>query len=363
MISTQHDEYHVLERESSNCLLEHDSQRVLGRFEEAAYDALRAGRVRARMGQLRLAAGDYAEAVEDWLSAVACFLRATAKKEAFDLLELLRGLDADGKVPAERLDLRAALREREREFHNLSRSEQQFFRDIALQGRQIDRPEERTLEFLLRQVRDLPGLAQLHYAIYRQASELGRQELAGQHLVWAAAFDSENGNLAALVGYLHIAHGRPDSALRLGNDYLAAHAADTGTVRIMMANAYGLGSGSRLPDQERALEVLRPLLDGTEAHEHKRIAALALSATFHYEIGREPEYRLLLKELDALEASAPSAEVKKTIADFRELIPHLGGNGRLPGFSGPGKLLPESDRQRLFQKAKQVSLGQISLAA
>ena len=47
MIATHQEEYHALERESSNFLLEHDSRRILGRYEEAAYDALQAGRGRA----------------------------------------------------------------------------------------------------------------------------------------------------------------------------------------------------------------------------------------------------------------------------------------------------------------------------
>jgi tetratricopeptide (TPR) repeat protein len=358
MIATQQHEYHVLERESSDLLLEHDSRRVLGRFEEAAYDALQAGRGRARMGQLRFAAGEYAEAIEDWLSAIECFLRATAKKQASDLLTLLHKMEAEGKLPAERPDLHAALREREQGLGDLSQREQRFLREIALQGHQIDRPEERTLDFLLQQVRGLPGLALLHYAIYRQASDLRRQELAVQHLVWATTFDAANANLRALLGYLYLAVGSPDRALTLGNDFLAAHSSDTGPVRIMMANAYGLGSGSRPPDQERALDVLRPLLDGAEADERERIAAMALSATFQYEIGREPEYSRLLQELNRLEGSTHTLEVRTAIADFRELIPHPDGNG-----NATSRQLPEAARQRLFQKAKQVSLKPILLAA
>jgi hypothetical protein len=52
MIAAQQDECCAFERESSNFLLERDSRRALGRYEEAAYDALQAGRGRARMEQL-----------------------------------------------------------------------------------------------------------------------------------------------------------------------------------------------------------------------------------------------------------------------------------------------------------------------
>ncbi len=358
MTATQQQEYHDLERESSNYLLGHDSRRVLGRYEEAAYDALQAGRARARMGQIGFEAGAFTEAVEDWLSALECFLRAGAKKPASELLALLRRLEAEGKVPAERPDLRAALREREQGLDELDQREQRFLRDIALQGHQIDRPDERTLDFFRQQVRDLPGLALLHYAIFRQASGLGKQELADRHLVWAATFDPGNANLVALLGYLCLARGNLDRALSLGGDYLASQSSDTGPVRIMMANAYGVGPGSRPPDHERALEVLRPLLEGTGTDERQRLAAVALSATFLYELGRESEYNRLLRELDRLEGSSQIPEVRSAIADFRQLIPHPRGNG--PPAS---HLIPEADRQRLFQKARQVSLKSIPVAA
>jgi hypothetical protein len=119
MTGTKSAEYRNLERESSSQLLEHDSRRVLGRYEEAADHALQAGTGRARMGRLRFEAGEFAEAAEDWLSAVGCFLLATARGQAASVLELLRGLEANGKIPVERSDLVAALRERERQLKDL----------------------------------------------------------------------------------------------------------------------------------------------------------------------------------------------------------------------------------------------------
>src|SRR4051794_19241307 len=113
MTGTMAREYQNLERESSGQLMEHDSRWVLGRYEEAAYHALQAGRGRARMGQLCFESEESAEAVEDWLSAAACFLRATARKQAADIVDVLHRLEAEGKVPAGRPDLQAALRERD----------------------------------------------------------------------------------------------------------------------------------------------------------------------------------------------------------------------------------------------------------
>jgi hypothetical protein len=82
-----------------------------------------------------------------------------------------------------------------------------------------------------------------------------------------------------------------------------------------------------------------------------------------YEIGRESEYSRLLREMDHLESSAQTTEVRSAIEAFRELIPHPGSNGPPPSLPGPGHLLPEADRQRLFERAKHVSLRAIPLAA
>jgi hypothetical protein len=363
MTGTKSRDYHDLERESSNYLLEHDSKRTLGRYEDAAYDALRAGTARARMGQLGFEAGEHAEAVEDWLSAVECFLQATAKKQGAEVLKILHRLEAEGKVPAERPDLHATLQERDQGLTDLNQRVQQFLREIGVQGHQVDRADEGTLCFLLEQVRSLPGLAMLHYAIFRQASDLGQQELAAKHLVWAATFDPDNANLVALLGYLHLTLDKPDRALALGNDFLATHSSETGPVRIMLANALGLGSGGRPPDQERALEVLRPLIESSDADGRERIAALALSATFHYELGREQEFGRLVQELDRLESSTKGPELRGTIADFREMIPHPEVNGSPQARPSPRRLLTEGDRWRLFQKAMQVSIRPMSLAA
>jgi hypothetical protein len=121
MTAAQEREYHDLELDSSNELLEHDSRRVLGRFEEAAHHALQAGRARARMGQLRFDAGDYSGAAADWLSAAACFLQADAGDSATIILDEVRRLAADGRLPAARPDLAAALKEREQQLADLNR--------------------------------------------------------------------------------------------------------------------------------------------------------------------------------------------------------------------------------------------------
>jgi tetratricopeptide (TPR) repeat protein len=363
MTGTKAPEYRDLEHESSSQLMEYDSRRVLGRYPEAAYHALQAGCGRARMGQLGFEAGEYAEAVEDWLSAVECFLLATAPKQAAGVLNGLHRLEADGKIPEARPELLDGLRQREQGLKDLNQRVQRFLRDCGLQGHRVDVAADRALHFLLQQVRDLPGYPLLHYAIFRQASDLRKQDLADEHLIWATTLDPDNANYVALLGYRYIALGQPDRAVTLGNDYVEDHASDNGQVRIMLAIALSSGSGDRPPDQERAIDVLRPLLDGTGGDVRKQVAALALSATFQYELGREQESAPLLQELDRLEGSVQDPELRQAITDFRGIIPRPQVNGPGKDLTGPRRLLPEGDRLRLFQKAKQVSIRPMEMAA
>ena len=44
------------------------------------------------------------------------------------------------------------------------------------------------LDWLLKQVRDLPGLPALHYAIAQAATHLGQAARASEHLDWAEKF-------------------------------------------------------------------------------------------------------------------------------------------------------------------------------
>jgi tetratricopeptide (TPR) repeat protein len=357
MTGTKGREYRDLELETSNHLMRHDSRRGLGRYEEAAYHALQAGLGRVRMGQFCWDAEEYTQAVEDWLSAAGCFVLATACRQATESLNHLHRLEAEGKIPARRLDLHAALREHDQGLKDLMQRVQQFGRDVMVQGHRLEVPDDRTLRFLQRSVRDLPGYSWLHYAIFRQAAGLGQQELADKHLAWAAAFDPEDAaHYVALLGYRQIARGKPDRALALGNDFLAAHCENTGQVRIMLANALGSDSRVRPPDQERAIEVLRPLVEDAGADPRQRIAALALSATFQHELGHAQVFESLVQEFNHLEGSLDDPELTKDLAQLRGLIPHpeVNGSGEVP--PGPLRLLPESDRYQLFQKAKEVSV-------
>jgi hypothetical protein len=159
----------------------------VGWYEVAAYAALQAGIERERMGRMMIEAGEVVFAAEDWLSAAACFLLATAPARSSALLDEVRRLDAEGKVPTDRRDMHAALREHGQGLETLIERIARFRRE--LDERHTEVPDPQTLDYLLKQVRDLPGLADLHAAIHQQAAALGRQELADKHLAWAKAFD------------------------------------------------------------------------------------------------------------------------------------------------------------------------------
>jgi hypothetical protein len=365
MTGTTMQEYRHLELESSNHLMEHDSREVLGRYEEAAYNALQAGNERDRMGQLSFEAQEYSNAAADWLSATACYLLATAAPQAKRTLETLRRLEADGKIPANRPDMRAALEERDRGLQGLKQKLQQFDHHVteAKLGYPANAPDDHRLQSLLSRVPDLPGCARLHAYISNEAWLLGMQDLAAKHRYWAEKFAPSHPTFFAFLGYLHIVQNRAEEAIALGNKYLATCSGDAGVVRIMVAYALASDEGLQPPNQEQALMVLRPLLDNSDTDVRNRFVALALSAALLFEVGREREFRHLEKELESLAGTVHDSELHAALTDIRVLIPHMGVNGTGNARNSPGHLLPKADRLRLFQKAKQLQLLDTPAAA
>jgi len=360
MTGTQAAEYRELELQSSNLLLEADSRLVLSRYEEAAFHALQAGRSRARMGELNYKADEWAGAAEDWLSAAACFLRATAPQQAQTVLRLVQQLSSEGKIPAHREDVRVAQEERTQELDRLRARARDLQRELDAQGCRPDVAAPKAIPFLVGRVREFPGFWPLHYLLFRQASALGDRALARKHLRWEATFDPDNANFTALLGFMHLADGRPDPAIELGSDFLARSPVSAGSVRVMLANAFAQegGAGSR----ERAIEVLRPLLDDGGVDVKQRIAAVALSALFSRELGQEQEFARLLRELEALAGAAPSSGVADVIAEFRRSLP-AAPNGQGSSRNGGTYALPEAVRRRLFEGARELTVGPMSLGA
>jgi hypothetical protein len=239
----------------------------------------------------------------------------------------------------------------------LQQAEQNLWREFAHRGHEMDVASRAALHFLRQQVPTLPGYSRLHYAIYWQASELGDRELAARHLSWAVAFDPNNADLVALLGYQHLASGQAEQAVRLGNDFLAGQAEESGPVRVMLACALASPFAGRDPNQQQALEVLRPLLLEPRVDVHQRVAALVLSARFEYELGQEAEVFRLLKDLQGLEQTELTADVRATLDDLRRLLPPPNGTPQ-----GPHPL-PDQDRGQLFQKAIRFSINSVALAA
>jgi hypothetical protein len=354
MTATTTDDFARLELESSNLLLQSDADRACGRYEAAADHALQGGVLRSRMGEISSHRGDFAGAGEDWLSAAACFLLATASEQASTTLELAQRLETEGKWPPERADLRAALRERRDELEQLRGKEEEVHRALAAGGT-VDVPSRATLDFLLRQVPYLPGHPRLHYAIFRQAEALGEQGLAERHLAWAATFDPQNAFLATLLGYRYLTGGQGDRAVELGVNFLQGDPPDPLPVRLMLAQALIASPEASAQDRERALDVLRPLVENRGAPMQRRAAALALSASLLYELGEDGSFLNLRRELEQLEENSQEARPRAAIAALRLLLPNGPADGAA-GLNGVPRSLPAAARARLFEAAQQLNL-------
>ena len=183
MTGTIPSEYRDLALDSSNEMMAYDSRWVLGRYAEAAWHILQAGHGRLRMGQMMFDVGDLTQAAADWLSAAACFDLATDPKRMREALDRAQQLDREGKIPPERRDLHAALKEREQQFDELGRKLKQFRQDEAptIRARQIC--------LVAHPSRELPGSPHLHANISGQAMAHGQQALAVESLDWALRFD------------------------------------------------------------------------------------------------------------------------------------------------------------------------------
>lgn len=197
MNTTTTAEYRKLRLDSSNDMIEHDADRTLGRYPKAAWHILQAGIARVRMGQMMFDAGNFTQAAADWLSAAACFDLATDPKRMRETLDRVRQLNQEGQIPPERRDIHIALKEREDELPALETKLLQFHEDYANRVGSALTASPETLDWLQKQVRDLPGWLGLHTAIVRHAGRLGQTTLAARHLDWAEQIEPGHPELDA----------------------------------------------------------------------------------------------------------------------------------------------------------------------
>jgi hypothetical protein len=354
MIAIKDNDYRQLAIDSSNFMLDGDGQWVLGRYEEAAYAFGQAGHMRRCMGQITCAAENFALAAEDWLSATACFVQATDRDQAEASLGLVQWLEEQKRIPANRPDLLAALHQRAEEVQQLKRKVDDFTR-MLMPGSFSHAGNDNRLNFLVQQVRELPGYAPLHYEIYKVALDLGRPSLAAKHLRWAAAFapgQTEFELRAALLGEQFIGAGKLEEAQKFGSDFLARDPS-AAPVRIMLAKALTCSPNGQRSVREQALAVLRPLLERSATDVKAQIVALGLSAVLHHELGQQEEWAHRLQEMDALENRIADPGIKAVIGDFRRLIP-APTQPPTSSEAGPMEPLPESKKRVLFEKATEL---------
>ncbi len=309
MITEVPSDYRTLALDSSNEMLAYDSRWVLGRYSEAAWHALQAGHGRRRMGSRMRDEGQFAQAASDWLAAAACYLMATQHSLALTELANVHELNRAGLLPPDRSDIHGDIKEREAELQNL-KQRITAFRDEYTQRFAATRDSNAArLKFLLAHLRDFPGFADLHFAIYRQARLLGDANLAAEHLHWAAEFAPEEAEFVGRYGYHLIAAGRADQATELARRFLSQHP-DEPSIRVLFAQSLVSRGGTHRPDPEGALGALQAVSSDPKADGYVRLAALALSSVIQHARGEDHEADRLRAGFDQLAAAIAADEAR-----------------------------------------------------
>ncbi|QJW96200.1 tetratricopeptide repeat protein [Frigoriglobus tundricola] len=324
-------EYRKLALDSSNDMIDHDADRGLGRYPKAAWHMLQAGITRVRMGQMMFDAQEFVWAAEDWLSASACFYLATDLDRMRATFDRVRKLDQEGKIPPERRDIHAAIKEREEQIKTLYQRLTDFHAEYAHLFGQAQAASHERLKFVRKHVREFPGFAPLHFTIYQQARDLGEAPLAAEHLRWAAEFAPDDPEYVGRYGYQLIAGGRSEQAANLAHDFLAKHPLET-SIRVMLAQALASESGGHTPDRNASIEILRGILTDESASANVRLAAVTLSGALRRDMGEEAEAQKLLVLFDQLAPAIIEPANDTRIAALREVFtkPMANGTGSNP---------------------------------
>jgi tetratricopeptide (TPR) repeat protein len=352
------DEYRQLGYETSNDMIRHDTRRLLREYEEAALHIRQAGFGRARMGQMMFDAGEFTLAAEDWLAAAGCFYLVPDLLRLREGVEAVRQIDREGHIPPERRDIRAAILEREEQLRTLEEKLTQFdneYRTLMLAHNGASTQE--MLDFLVRQVRDLPGLLKLHAAIAFAAQDLKQLSLAAQHLEWAEKFGLGNIPLAVLRGNQLIAQGQHEQAIRLWRETLKVHR-DQGYLRYRLAQTILADSARRTTSQDEAIEILRPLVENESADPGERLMGLSLSAILHLGLKHEAEYRRLLLVFDRVAEAVREPIATRIVAALRHHMPDVFPQPHRNGAESNSRGQPhggEPDLSTLVSRHSQIS--------
>lgn len=334
MNATVSPEYLKLERDSSNDIIRHDARRGDRKYPEAAVHARNAGLARLGMGEIMFDAGDFPQAAADWLSASACFYLASDVERMREALDRARHLDREGKIPPERRDIHEAMKEREEQLRELERKMKALWLDYRRMVGSTGAAILEALDFLRKQVRELPGYPHLHVRIADQAMKLGQRQLAVEAMDWARKFDPSSPHLAALQASHLFTLGDTARAAELAREVLTAHP-DMDPVRFLLAQALAFRAGPnaadwKAADYEAAIEVLQPLLEKEPADPVIKLLALALAALVHHGLGQNAEH---LRQLTAFNNLAEAHPALTGVAiQIRQSTPHV---FLQPGTNGP----------------------------
>jgi predicted Zn-dependent protease len=215
--------------------------------------------------------------------------------------------------------LHEALRERAAQLESLEERLGAFRTEYARRFGSTRSASPERYAFLRAQVREFPGSADLHFALYRQARELGDTAPAADHLRWAAEFAPDEPEYVGRYGYQLITSGHPDRAAEVARWFLQKHPREA-SVRVMLAQALASQAGGRTPDRAAALEVLQTVLTDPGADVNVRLAAVTLSGAIRRAAGDEAEAGRLLTQFDQLVTGLVVPMPRPRVAALREIF-------------------------------------------
>lgn len=317
MTATETPEYGKLRIDSSNDMIRYDARWGDREYEQAAWHIRQAGFARQRMGQIAYDDGRFDRAAADWLSAAACFYLVPDLSRMRECVDLVRSLNRDGRISAERKDIYAALEEREEQVRELEKRFATFWEGYQKLSDPHQPAGRQSLDYLLDQIRSFPGFDFLHAAISSLALQRGDRSLAEKSLEWARRFNPASPHLAALSVSQLFHFGESERAAQVARELLGRHP-NFGPLRYLAAQAIAFRAGPNADtrtqrDYEEALRILEPLLDGDSLDPVERLKGLSFAAELYRGLGEQEKRDELLLRCKALANAIPSPADDRTV--------------------------------------------------